>query len=281
MATVFEGLPAGEGVARGAVHLLRWGVTSVPHETMESGEVAGEVERFHEARRWAQERIKEIREATEARLGPVEARIFEPQIVMLEDPEVVDGTVRYIEENRLTAARAFEWRMLELQARWMRTAHPMVLDKLSDLEDMQIRVLSRLVDGPDPSDLAAAAEGEGVVLVARNLTPSLAVQADPEHVLGIATDQGVGHRVFGWRGAVHPGRQRVRPGGLPGGPANPRLRQPIHPRRGGDPSLRAVSHGVQREPTARLWHEHRRLGRGERLPGHADDADRLNPGVPR
>ncbi|HZD04280.1 MAG TPA: phosphoenolpyruvate--protein phosphotransferase, partial [Longimicrobiales bacterium] len=147
-----------------------------------------QVARFHDARRWAQDRIREVRESTEERLGPVEARIFEPQILMLDDPAVVDGTVRYIEENRFTAARAFELRMLELQAMWVRTSHPMVLDKLSDLEDLQVRLLHHLMDRPDPSDVATV--GDSVVVVARNLTPSLTVQMDPSHVLGIATDQG-------------------------------------------------------------------------------------------
>ena len=68
---------------------------------------------------------------------------------------VVDGTARYIRENRLSAARAFELRMLELRSMWSRTSHPMVLDRLNDLEDLMIRVLRRLLGMNDPSDLGA------------------------------------------------------------------------------------------------------------------------------
>ena len=39
-------------------------------------------------------------------LGAVEAQIFEPQILMLEDTDLVNGTVGYIRENHLSAARA-------------------------------------------------------------------------------------------------------------------------------------------------------------------------------
>lgn len=187
-AIVLDGFPASEGIGLGRVHLLRWGVPEVEHRTVAPDEVEAEMARFHEAREWAKERIREIQTGTEDRLGSVEARIFEPQILMLDDNEVVAGTLRYIEENHLTAARAFEWRMLELQARWMRTAHPMVLDKLNDLEDLQIRVLHRLLDRPDPVDIAAA--GEPVIVVAPNISPSLTVQMNPENILGIATDQG-------------------------------------------------------------------------------------------
>ncbi len=188
MSQVFDGFPAAEGIAAGRVHMLRWGVPEVPHRMVEPDEVEREIERFHEAREWAKSRIRELKEATEDRLGPVEARIFEPQIVMIDDEEVVEGTERYIRENRLTAARAFEWRMLELQARWTRTRSPMVLDRLNDVEDLQIRILHRLLEMPDPTDTVHL-DGE-VVVVADNLTPTLTVQLDLDHIRGIATDRG-------------------------------------------------------------------------------------------
>lgn len=188
MSITLDGSGASEGIAEGEVFLLRWGVPTVPHETVPDDDVPREVERFHEARAWARSRLEEMRRATEERLGPVEARIFEPQILMLDDSEVVQGTVRYIEENGLTAQRAFEWRMLELQAMWSRTRNPMVLDRLNDLEDLMIRVLRRLLGDHDPSDLPGS--GRGVIVVATNLTPSLVVQLDPASVRGIATDHG-------------------------------------------------------------------------------------------
>ena len=188
MSITLDGSPASEGIGEGAVFRLDWGVPVVPHETLTEEAVPGEVERFHEARAWARERLEEMQRATEERLGPVEARIFEPQLLMLEDAELVEGTLRYIRENRLTAQRAFEWRMLELQAMWSRTRNPMVLDRLNDLEDLMIRVLRRLLGDHDPSDVPT--HGEGVVVVAPNLTPSLVVQLDPDKVRGIATDHG-------------------------------------------------------------------------------------------
>ena len=188
MSVILDGSPASEGIGSGRVVLLDWGVPIVPHETLTEAEAPAEVERFHEAREWAKARLRETKERTEARLGSVEARIFDPQILMLDDAEVVDGTVRYIQENRLTAQRAFEWRMLELQAMWIRTSNPMVLDRLNDLEDMMIRVLHRLLGGKDPTDLEAL--DESVIIVATNLTPSLTVQLEAASVLGIATDLG-------------------------------------------------------------------------------------------
>ena len=155
MSVVLNGLAASEGIGLGPVHLLSWGAPEVPHENVTEDRVEEEVRRFHEAREWARERLEVIKARAEELLGPVEARIFDPQILMLDDSEIDDGTVQYIRENHLTAPRAFEWRMIELQTMLTRRANPMVLDKLNDLEDLQVRLLNRMLGLPDPVRLRA------------------------------------------------------------------------------------------------------------------------------
>jgi phosphoenolpyruvate-protein phosphotransferase (PTS system enzyme I) len=188
VSTTHDGLPVAEGIAFGPVRVLRWGVPEVPHLTVAEEQVDAEIERFRAALERAGSRLRELQGSTEERLGSLEARIFDPQLLMLEDTEVVDGSLRYIRENRLTAARAFHWRMLELQALWIRTSSPMVMDRLNDLEDLLVRVLHLLLELPEPGDLI----GDGVpsIVIARNLTPSLTVQMHPDNVLGIAADLG-------------------------------------------------------------------------------------------
>ena len=182
-----EGFPASDGIGLGRVRRVDWRVPQVPRTTVRRGARHAELERFEEALRWARAGLERIRGRTEKRLGPVEARIFDPQILMLEDPEVVEGARRYISENRVTAARAFEWRMLELTELWARTSHTMVLDRLNDLHDVKLRVLGRLLGLPSPWDLEEAGD---TVVVARELTPSFVARLDPEHVRGLATDAG-------------------------------------------------------------------------------------------
>src|SRR5690606_28537442 len=138
---------------------------------------------------WAQSRIREIQLQTEERLGHIEAQIFEPQILMLDDADLVEGTVAYIRDNHLSAARAFELRMLEYQSEWSRSGHPMIMDRLNDLTDVQMRVIRRLLEIADP-DLNLGSVSEPVILVARDLTPTITVQLDRDRILGLATDAG-------------------------------------------------------------------------------------------
>ncbi|MFC1575491.1 phosphoenolpyruvate--protein phosphotransferase [Gemmatimonadota bacterium] len=188
MPIVKDGFGVSEGIVEGKVRLLDWGIPEVVHRRVEADQVEDEVERFQVAREETRRRLEELKEATAQRLGTMEGRIFDPQILMLDDAEVVDRTIEYIRGNHLTAAQAFEWRILELQAMWTRTYHPMVLDRLNDLEDLHTRLLHRILDRTDPFD--PPDPDEPVILVAPNLTPSMAVQFDPEKIKGVATDKG-------------------------------------------------------------------------------------------
>src|SRR5690606_24800503 len=142
---VRDGIPASPGIVVGPAYVLRWETPRVPHVTVGAEEVEAEVASFHDARLWAQARLREIQEHTASRLGPVEAQIFEPQILMLDDVDLVEGTVSYIRDNHLAAARAFELRMLEFQSEWSRSGHPMIMDRMNDLLDVQVRVTRKLL----------------------------------------------------------------------------------------------------------------------------------------
>jgi phosphotransferase system enzyme I (PtsI) len=186
---VRDGIPASPGIVMGPARVLRWEVPRVPHTgTITVDQIEGEIRRFLDACDWAKERIREIQRRAADTMGEVEAQIFEPQLLMLEDADLVQGTIDYIRSNHLTAERAFEFRVLEWESAMSHTSHPMVLDRLNDLADVQTRVLRRLLNLPDA---VAGARTEGkFVLIARELTPSLTVQLDRESVLGIATDLG-------------------------------------------------------------------------------------------
>jgi phosphoenolpyruvate-protein phosphotransferase (PTS system enzyme I) len=187
---VRDGIPASPGIVIAPARVLRWEVPRVPHgATITSAEVDREIERFREACVYAQGRIREVQARAADTVGEVEARIFEPQLLMLEDADLLQGTIGLIRENHLRAERAFELRVLEWESVLGHSSHPMIMDRLADLADIQTRVIRRLMGMPDP-DLAARVEGDKVILVARELTPSVTVQLDPRHVVGIATDLG-------------------------------------------------------------------------------------------
>jgi len=182
-----QGIGASPGRIMGVVRRVRRDIPRVEHRTIAEGDVEHELERFERARRHAIERTERLRDQTAERLGEVEAKIFEPQLLMLEDPDLVGGTVAYVRENYLSAERAFDWKLLELRSQFLDAAHGMVADRLADLRDIRIRVLEELLDltGGTLDDVGAED-----VLALEELTPSFAVELDPSRVGGVLTAAG-------------------------------------------------------------------------------------------
>jgi len=183
-----RGIPASPGIAVGTVHLLLWEVPEVPHHIILDNEIPAEIKRLHAAIDKAKERLCHVRDRVEASAGKEEAAIFDVQLSILEDQELIKGVEELIRQN-LAAEKAFDLEMLEWRNRFARHSNPMLRERVSDLTDVQIRVLAILLELPDhdPVDLPP---GANAVLVTHDLTPGLTVQLDRRTIVGIATDAG-------------------------------------------------------------------------------------------
>ena len=183
-----RGIPASPGIVVGHVHLLRWEVPDVRQRIIADETVPAEIVRLHDAIARAKERLRHLRERVEGTAGPEEAAIFDVQMSILDDRDLMRGVEDFIRQN-LGAEKAFDLVMLEWRTRFARHAVPMLRERVSDLTDVHIRVLSLLMDLPDhdPVDLPA---GTTAILVTHDLTPSLTVQLDRSSIAAIATDAG-------------------------------------------------------------------------------------------
>ena len=188
MLSAFRGVPASPGIVFGTVHLLRWEVPEVRHRIVPDEEIDVEVERFRAAVARAGDRLRQVRARAERRVGAEEAAIFDVQLTMLDDVELLQGTESYIQQN-LAAEKAFDVVMNEWRKHFARHPQAMVRERIGDLTDVHIRVLTILLGLPD-HDPVDVPKGAGAILVTHDLTPSLTVQLDPEAIAGIATDAG-------------------------------------------------------------------------------------------
>ncbi|HEU4719722.1 MAG TPA: phosphoenolpyruvate--protein phosphotransferase [Gemmatimonadaceae bacterium] len=183
-----RGIPASPGIVVGHVHLLRWEVPDVRHRIVTDEGVAAEIEHFHATLSRARERLHQLRTRVEATAGPEEAAIFDVQLSILDDEELTKHVEELIRQN-LGAEKAFDVVMLEWRNRFARHSAPMLRERVGDLTDVHIRVLSLLLDLPD-HDPVALPPGANAILVTHDLTPSLTVQLDRSSIAAIATDAG-------------------------------------------------------------------------------------------
>ncbi len=182
------GMPASPGIVIGPVHLLLWEVPDVPHVIIPDEAVPAEIGRLHAAIARAKERLAQVRARADKHAGPEEAAIFDVQISILSDAELLKRVEGLIRQN-LAAEKAFDLVMIEWRQDFSRHAQPMIRERVGDLTDVHIRVLSILLGLPD-HDPVDVPKGTNAVLVTHDLTPSLTVQLDREAIAAIATDAG-------------------------------------------------------------------------------------------
>jgi phosphotransferase system enzyme I (PtsI) len=182
------GIPASPGIAIGPVRLLLWELPVVPHVIISDDAVDREIARFTAARAEARKRLDQLRRRVEERAGSTEAAIFEVQQLLLDDPVMLEEVESLIRHN-VGAEQAFHQHMSDWRQRYQREADAYLRERVGDILDLEIRVLSILLglQDHDPLDIPP---GEPVVLVSHDLTPSLTVQLERTSITAIATDVG-------------------------------------------------------------------------------------------
>jgi len=170
------------------VHLLRWEVPDVAPRIIADDAIDAEIERLRDAIDGAKERLAQVRDRAAAHAGPEEAAIFDVQIGILDDHDLRNQVESYIRQN-LAAEKAFDVVLHEWRARFAHHSSPMMRERVGDLTDVHIRLLSLLLGLPD-HDPVEVPKGAKAILVTHDLTPSLTVQLDRDAIAAIATEAG-------------------------------------------------------------------------------------------
>lgn len=181
------GIGVSEGLAIGPAVVVQLALPEVPHRVVARKAVEREVARLYGAVRAVREYLERMRERAAQRAGIEEAKIFDAQILVLEDQDFLRAVERLIRENQLSAERAFEFKALEMRAVW--SASSRLRDRLADLLGVHFRVLQHLLGQP-VDWVPEHPGGQPVIVFTRELTPGLTVQFDREHVAGFAAEEG-------------------------------------------------------------------------------------------
>jgi phosphoenolpyruvate-protein phosphotransferase (PTS system enzyme I) len=214
-----KGIGVSPGIGVGQAVVVRWAMPDVPHRVVPRSQVEKEVRRLRAAVRDIKRFLQALKVKAEDRAGLDEARIFDAQILMLEDKEFLTAVANLIRENHLTAEKAYEFKALEVRDMWAATGSPRLKDRLVDLSGVAMRVIEHLMHRG--SDELWEGITQPSVVVAKELSPALTVQLDREHVVGLVSEEGtrtshaaiLAHSigipaVFGVAGAI----ERIEPG---------------------------------------------------------------------
>src|SRR5205814_7767654 len=178
---LLKGIGVSPGIAMGPTVTVRWELREVPHRVVSRTQVEKELRRLRAALKDVRNQLMELRAKAEDRAGVDEARIFDAQLLMLEDKEFLSGVADLIRENHLTAEKAFEFKALEVRDALTATGNPRVKDRLADFAGVTIRVHENLMHRG--SDELWEEITDPSVVVDLELGPDLTVQLDREHVV--------------------------------------------------------------------------------------------------
>jgi phosphoenolpyruvate-protein phosphotransferase (PTS system enzyme I) len=184
---LLRGVGVSPGIAIGPALVVASSLPDVPHRVIPRSQVGKEVRRLRAAVRDVQRHVSEIKERAAQRAGPDEARIFDAQILMLEDEDFIGAIEDLIRENHLTAEKAFEFKALEQRDAWMSVGSARLKDRIVDLNGVMIRVVRHLMHLGN-EDLEGLTQPS--IVVAREVYPGLTVQLDRSLVIGIASEEG-------------------------------------------------------------------------------------------
>jgi phosphoenolpyruvate-protein phosphotransferase (PTS system enzyme I) len=155
--------------------------------------VAHELTRLEESRDRSRAQLVEIRARLAAR-RPEMSSLFDAQLLMLDDPMLVPRAADIVRDQRVNAEWAVQQVFHEFSAVFDEVADPYLRERTGDVADLVGRLRMNLRRGVStPRDLLRDLD-ESSVLIADELTPSLAAQVDWTKVRGFATD--VGSRTY-------------------------------------------------------------------------------------
>jgi phosphotransferase system enzyme I (PtsI) len=183
-----SGLGVSPGVGIGRAIVVTRGRFNLRFQIPER-RVSGELERLDAARAQSREQIGHIKERISAAAGDEHAYLFDAQLLMLDDPMLVDRAAAIIRDERLNAESALQRALDEVSALFEQVDDPYLRERKGDVADVVGRLCLNLRTGGDPLDLFGDLDGP-LILVAEELSPSLIAQLDFQRLAGFVTDAG-------------------------------------------------------------------------------------------
>ncbi len=179
------GIGVSPGIAIGPAFVLEKPDYATQRWEIPAGGVAREVKRFRTAVAASASQLRAFRRRLARDLGAQHVYILDAHLLMLKDRMFVEGVAKLIRSERVNAEWAVERVIGRFREAFNALDEEYLREKAGDMEDIGQRVLRNLVGAPHLAQIP-----EGVIVLARDLSPSDTAQMRKEWVRGFAIDMG-------------------------------------------------------------------------------------------
>lgn len=180
----YSGKTINKKIAIGRIHFLEKQQSIVKRRRIT--DLNGEIERFKEAVKTAQEQLYLLGQKAKKEVGEAESEIFDVHAMMLDDVDYTDSVCNIIMRQEMCAEYAVAVTGDNFAAMFAAMDDSYMKARAADVKDISERVVGILSGNQDTVEKME----EPVILVAMDLAPSETVQMDKSKLLGFVTEFG-------------------------------------------------------------------------------------------
>jgi dihydroxyacetone kinase phosphotransfer subunit len=174
-------VPASPGIGIGPVHRLGDAAVVLPPE--QPGPPTAQRQRLSVALDEVRADLQTVRARAAREIGETEAAIFDAQLLLLDDPDLIEAVGRQVDTGA-DAAHAWADGLDAVEARFAAIPDEYMQARAADVRDVRNQVLRALGGSP-----GGGADVEGVLL-ADDLTPAVAATLDPARTVAVVLAHG-------------------------------------------------------------------------------------------
>ncbi len=184
-----EGIPVSTGVVIGPALLFRTQRPRIRRKSISSSEVNDEITRLHDAVQVSRTQIQDIRDQQQETGSENQVKdILETHLVFLKDPMLVGKAEERIRDQNESAEYALSEIVNEAERLFSEKEDPVFRERVADIRDVAYRIIGNLLGRVN--NLLTDLPKEGVILIARDLSPSETATMPTDRILGFATEVG-------------------------------------------------------------------------------------------
>jgi phosphoenolpyruvate-protein phosphotransferase (PTS system enzyme I) len=184
---ILKGFPVSPGVVFGkAHHLDRYKTKIFRRRLFNKNEIVSEIDRFRHAVEVAREQIMKLKSKIPSQVKGY-AFILDTHLMMLDDSELFDSTLKKIRKEKINAEWALEKSVNRVRHIFKTVGNDYIGGRMDDVDSVGERILRHLT-GVHAESLASIKKE--VILIAHRLSPCDIVEMNVGNVMGILTDVG-------------------------------------------------------------------------------------------
>jgi phosphotransferase system enzyme I (PtsI) len=180
-----HGIAAAPGIVMGRAFVYKKHIPRIEEKAIPPEDVKKEIERLRNAVIRSEKELQKILSFAEQKIGNSKAKIFEAQIMILNDAVLFDSIYKRIEKERKNAESVVHGEIAKYQQLMLNSSDEYMRERAHDVEDIKNRIIRNIQE----QKLISRFEG-GSIVVSQSLTPADTILFSRNDILGYATDTG-------------------------------------------------------------------------------------------